>query len=207
MLQKWLPDTMVAFAAHTGAGGFGFDYTYFEQVWEHSSAEGRCEPHAVISPAIIRSSNGFDYTYCEQNADGKAGPIPTTPASQYAQWTGWRKILSSLRTAKGGKACGGGPFGAGASSCVVDNRQQNHAWGPWMWTQGGTYAEPLMSDEQPGSWMFYEADLHTDRLSANEERVVAWNYRNLEFCPAEVLPGFAMHQTDRDPTVLQHDQR
>ena len=29
--------------------------------------------------------------------------------------------------------------------------------------QGGTYAEPLMSDEQPGSWMFYEADLHTDR--------------------------------------------
>ena len=54
---------------------------------------------------------------------------------------------------------------------------------------------------------FYEADLHTDRLAANEERSVAWNYRNLELCPAEVLPGFAMHQTDRDPTVLQHDQR
>ena len=30
-LQKWLPDTMVAFAEQTGAGGFGFDYTYFEQ--------------------------------------------------------------------------------------------------------------------------------------------------------------------------------
>ena len=166
-LQKWLPDTMLAFAEQTGAGGFGFDYTYFEQ-----------------------------------NADN-----PSTPASQYAQWTGWRKILSRLHTAKGGKACGGGPYGAGTSSCVVDNRQQNHAWGPWMWVQGGTYAEPLMSDEQPGSWMFYEADLHTDRLSANEERSVAWNYRNLELCPAEVLPGFAMHQTDRDPTVLQHDQR
>ena len=60
-----------------------------------------------------------------------------------------------------------------------------------------------MSDEQPGSWMFYEADLHTDRRSANKERSVAWNYRNLELCPAEVLPGFAMHQTDRDPTELE----
>lgn len=60
-----------------------------------------------------------------------------------------------------------------------------------------------MSDEQPGSWMFYEADLHTDRLSANKQRSVAWNYRNLELCPAEVLPGFAMHQTDRDPTELE----
>ena len=46
-LQKWLPDTMVAFAEQTGAGGFGFDYTYFEQ-----------------------------------NADGTAGPNPSTPASQ-----------------------------------------------------------------------------------------------------------------------------
>ena len=29
----------------------------------------------------------------------------------------------------------------------------------------------------------------------------------MEFCPAEVLPGFAMHQTDRDPTALQSDPR
>ena len=67
-----------------------------------------------------------------------------------------------------------------------------------MWAQGGTYAEPLMSDEQPGSWMFYEGDLRTDRLSANKQRSVAWAYRQQEFCPAEVLPGFAFHQTDRD---------
>ena len=83
---------MVAFAAQTGAGGFGFDYTYFEQ-----------------------------------NPDGTAGPNPSTPASQYSQWTGWRKILSRLHKAKGGLACGGGQYGAGVSSCVVDNRQQNHA--------------------------------------------------------------------------------
>ena len=32
------------------------------------------------------------------------------------------------------------------------NRQQNHEWGPWMWTATGSYAEPLQSDEQPESW-------------------------------------------------------
>ena len=111
-------------------------------------------------------------------------------ASQYAQWAGWRTILNRLHTAKGGKACGG-------ESCVVDNRQQNHVWGPWMWAQGGTYAEPLQGDEQPGSWMFYEADLHTDRLSANRQRETAWSYRVDEFAPAELVPGFALHQTDR----------
>ena len=51
--------------------------------------------------------------------------------------------------------------------------------------------------------MFTGADLHTDRLAANFERSIAWNYRNVEFCPSDVLPGFAMHQTDRDPTVLE----
>ena len=30
-LQEWLPTTMLAFARQTGAGGFSFDYTYFEQ--------------------------------------------------------------------------------------------------------------------------------------------------------------------------------
>ena len=30
-LQQWLPDTMASFARQTGAGGFSFDYTYFEQ--------------------------------------------------------------------------------------------------------------------------------------------------------------------------------
>lgn len=29
--QTWLPMTMLAFANATGAGGFSFDYTYFEQ--------------------------------------------------------------------------------------------------------------------------------------------------------------------------------
>ena len=46
--------------------------------------------------------------------------------------------------------------------------------------------------------MFYEADLHTDRLSANRQRETAWSYRVDEFAPAELVPGFALHQTDRD---------
>jgi len=139
---------MLAFAEQTGAGGFSFDLTYWE--------EG----------------------------------LPV--ASEYAQWAGWRNMLSQLHTKPG---CGG-------ERCLVDNRQANHGWGVWMWAQGGTYAEPLMSDEQPASWSFYEADLHTDRLAGNKQRSVAALYR-AEFCPNEALPGFAFHQTDRDPTTLQ----
>eukprot|EP01043_Picozoa_sp_COSAG02_P089176 COSAG02_NODE_26182_length_639_cov_0.575926_1_plen_57_part_00 len=45
-----------------------------------------------------------------------------------------------------------------------------------------------MSDEQPASWSFYEADLHTDRLAGNKQRAVAALYR-AEFCPNEALPG------------------
>jgi hypothetical protein len=118
-------------------------------------------------------------------------------ASEYAQWAGWRSIISQLHTKKGGRACSG-------SRCVVDNRQANHGWGAWMWALGGTYAEPLMSDEQPGSWGFYEADLHTDRLAGNKQRQVAKGYRD-EFCPNDAVPGFAFHQTDRDPTALQKE--
>ena len=125
----------------------------------------------------------FDLTYWEEH-------LPV--ASEYAQWAGWRKILSQLTE---GKRCAG-------SRCVVDNRQANHGWGAWMWALGGTYAEPLMSDEQPASWDFYEPDLHTDRLAGNKQRSVARQYR-AEYCPNDALPGFAFHQTDRDPTKLQ----
>ena len=150
---QWLPETMVQFAEQTGAGGFSFDLTYWE--------EG----------------------------------LPV--ASEYAQWAGWRDILAQLHTKRGGKACAG-------SRCVVDNRQANHGWGAWMWALGGSYAEPLMSDEQPGSWPFYEADLHTDRLAGNKQRAIGKSYRD-EYCPNEALPGFAFHQTDRDPTALQNE--
>ena len=107
----------------SGAGGFGFDYTYFEQ--------------------------------------GSPGGRPWR--SQYAQWSGWRAILAALQQPK---ACAG-------RQCVVDNRQANHAWGPWMWAEGGTYAEPLQSDEQPGSWMFYEAGRESDRTASSNKTLTA----------------------------------
>lgn len=72
---QWLPETMLAFAEQTGAGGFSFDLTYWEET------------------------------------------LPV--ASEFAQWAGWRNILSQLHTKRGGKGCGG-------SRCVVDNRQANH---------------------------------------------------------------------------------
>lgn len=75
---QWLPETMLQFAEHTGAGGFSFDLTYWEE------------------------------------------QLPV--ASDYAQWAGWRSILSQLHTKRGGRGCAG-------SRCVVDNRQANHAWG------------------------------------------------------------------------------
>ena len=83
---------MLEFAEQTGAGGFSFDLTYWE--------EG----------------------------------LPV--ASEYAQWSGWRNILSQLHTKRGGLGCA-------SSRCVVDNRQANHAWGAWMWALGGTCKDPL----------------------------------------------------------------
>lgn len=53
----------------------------------------------------------------------------------------------------------------GLTTYVVDNRQENHEWGPWMWV-AGSYAEPLQSDENSESWDAMLMDPHTDRLSA-----------------------------------------
>ena len=50
---------------------------------------------------------GFDYTFTNDGA-----------SSQYAQWAGWRRILSTVLSTR--------------KSMQIDNRQTNHAWGPWM---------------------------------------------------------------------------
>lgn len=39
-------------------------------------------------------------------------------------------------------------------------------------------------------------------LRANRQREVAYSYQT-EFCPPELLPGFSLHQTDRDPSMVQ----
>lgn len=119
---------------------------------------------------------GFDYTYFDE-----------PDVTQYAQWFGWRRVLRNLRAALT-QATGAVP--------VVDNRQANHAWGPWMWA-AGSYAEPLQGDEGPYSWSAFVLDPHTDRQSANHQREISYLYAQSMFCPQAVLPGFMQHQTDR----------
>jgi hypothetical protein len=53
-----------------------------------------------------------------------------------------------------------------------------------------------MQDEQPESFVPFP-DLHFDRVSANRERYTAYQYRNYEFAPSELVPGFIGHQTSR----------
>lgn len=98
---------------------------------------------------------GFDYTFFED----------TTNATVYTSWFGWRHVVSSLRA-----------WGGTTDEFVIDNRQLNHEWGPWFWTQTGSYAEPLQSDEGPYSFNAYLLDPHTDRQSANRERQMSYVY-------------------------------
>jgi hypothetical protein len=128
----------------------------------------------ALSNATGASGAGFDYTFFENNN-----------ATQYAQWFGWRRVLITLRQTLGS-----------TENFVVDNRQLNHQWGPWMWI-AGSYAEPMQTDEGPYSWPAYLLDPHTDRQSANRNRQVNYVYAQQMFCPMYAMPGFINHQSDR----------
>jgi hypothetical protein len=101
--------------------------------------------------------------------------------SRYAQWYGCRRILSELR-----RRC---------PDIVIDGRQQYQYFGPWTWV-GGTYPHPTSNDEQPGSFKA-NADLHTDRVSADKQRYTSYWYTVRNFTPVELNPGFITHQTQR----------
>ena len=113
----------------------------------------------------------FDHTFL--NLDG---------ASRYAQWYGWRRVLESLRR--------------DIPDIVIDGRQAYQNYGPWIWL-AGSYPHPTSTDEQPESFVSFP-DLHLDRVSADRERYTAWRYRNYEFAPSEIVPGFITHQTGRN---------
>jgi len=102
-------------------------------------------------------------------------------SSKYQQWYGCRRILGQLRQR--------------LPDIVIDGRQQYHQFGPWTWVSG-SYPHPMGTDEQPGSFKPF-TDLHTDRISADRQRYIAWWYRMTQFCPVEILPGFITHQTQR----------
>lgn len=101
--------------------------------------------------------------------------------SRYAQWAGCRRVLEELRKQ--------------APDIVIDGRQSYHNYGPWTWL-AGSYPHPTDADEQPESFTPFP-DLHFDRVSANRQRYTAWRYRNRQFCPVEIMPGFISHQSPR----------
>ena len=112
----------------------------------------------------------FDHTFM-------AYPGP----SRYAQWAGWRRVMEELRRR--------------VPDIVIDGRQAYHLYGPWSWL-AGSYPHPTFNDEQPESFVPFP-DLHFDRVSADRERYTAYRYKNYEFAPSEIVPGFITHQTSR----------
>ena len=115
---------------------------------------------------------GFSFDHTFLTYDG---------ASRYAQWWGWRRVMEELRRR--------------IPDVVIDGRQAYHLYGPWSWL-AGSYPHPTFHDEQPESFTPYP-DLHFDRVSADRERYTAYRYRNYEFTPSELVPGYITHQTSR----------
>jgi hypothetical protein len=113
----------------------------------------------------------FDHTFL--NLPGR---------SRYAQWWGWRRVLETLRR--------------DFPDLVIDGRQAYQDYGPWSWL-AGNYPHPTSTDEQPESFVSFP-DLKLDRVSADRERYTAYWYRNYEFAPSEIVPGFITHQTPRN---------
>lgn len=120
----------------------------------------------------------FDYTFFN---------IPGSTV--YSQWYGWRRVMESLRGAE--------------PDIIIDGRQTYQAYGPWSWL-AGSYPHPTGNDEQPESFTPYP-DLHFDRVSADRTRFVNYWYRNYEFAPHEVVPGYITHQTPRNRNVSVPD--
>lgn len=117
----------------------------------------------------------FDYTFL--NVPG---------SSAYAQWRGWRRVLEAVRLAE--------------PDIIIDGRQTYQIYGVWTWL-AGSYPHPTGNDEQAESFVPYP-DLHFDRVSANRTRFVNYWYRNYQFAPEEIIPGYMTHQTPRNREAL-----
>jgi hypothetical protein len=120
------------------------------------------------------SGYSFDYTF-----------LKLPGSSSYSQWWGWRRVLEALREAD--------------PDIVIDGRQTYQMYGPWVWL-AGSYPHPTGNDEQPESFTPYP-DLHFDRVSADRTRFVNYWYRNYQFAPQEIIPGYMTHQTPRNRNI------
>jgi hypothetical protein len=119
---------------------------------------------------------GYSFDYAFFNVPG---------SSSYAQWRGWRRVMESLREAE--------------PNIVIDGRQTYQLYGPWSWL-AGSYPHPTGNDEQAESFTPFP-DLHFDRVSADRVRFVNYWYRNYEFAPQELIPGYMGHQTPRNANI------
>jgi len=123
---------------------------------------------------------GFSFDYAFLNLQG---------SSSYSQWRGWRRVMEELRKAE--------------PEVVIDGRQSYQLYGTWSWL-AGNYPHPTGHDEQPESFVPFP-DLHFDRVSADRMRFVNFWYRNYQFAPAELMPGYATHQTERSRNIPADD--
>jgi hypothetical protein len=106
-------------------------------------------------------------------------------SSAYSQWRGWCRVMESLREAE--------------PDIILDGRQSYQEYGPWSWL-AGNYPHPTGNDEQAESFTPYP-DLHFDRVSADRARFVNYWYKNYEFAPQELVPGYMTHQTPRNKNI------
>ncbi len=120
--------------------------------------------------------SGYAFDYAWLNLPG---------SSSYSQWYGWRRVMETLRKAD--------------PSIVIDGRQSYQLYGPWIWL-AGSYPHPTGTDEQPESFKPFP-DLHFDRVSADRTRFVNYWYRNYQFAPEQLVPGYATHQTERSRNI------
>lgn len=136
--------------------------------------------HELIAFKRRTGIAGYSFDYAFFNVPG---------SSVYSQWHGWRRVMESLRDAE--------------PEIIIDGRQTYQAYGPWSWL-AGNYPHPTGNDEQAESFTPYP-DLHFDRVSADRTRFVNYWYRNYEFTPHELVPGYMTHQTPRNRNVLVAD--
>jgi len=124
--------------------------------------------------------SGYSIDYAFLNLPG---------SNSYSQWYGLRRVIESVRRA--------------LPSIVIDGRQTYQCYGPWSWL-AGSYPHPTGNDEQAESFKPYP-DLHFDRVSADRTRFVNYWYRNYQFAPTELIPGYATHQVERLVNVPSSD--
>lgn len=157
-----------------GPGRHGASFTeaktQYATLASHSLQDYLIEKLTAFKKRTGIAGYSFDYTFL--NLPG---------SSSYAQWYGWRRVIETLRRE--------------FPSIVIDGRQSYQLYGPWSWL-AGSYPHPTGTDEQPESFKPYP-DLHFDRVSADRARFVNYWYRNYQFAPEEVIPGYATHQTER----------